>query len=142
PVAPTSTTVVSPRIHRCSPSAKATRQHAGGISTTAGREMTTEALTPESAVPAASETMVSVRDLKKHFPIMKGIFRRQVGAVRAVDGINFDIYHGETLGLVGESGSGKSTAGRTILQLETATEGSITFDGTQLIGLKGEKLRS
>jgi oligopeptide transport system ATP-binding protein len=86
--------------------------------------------------------LVSVTDLKKHFPIMKGVFRRQVGAVRAVDGISFDIHRGETLGLVGESGSGKSTTGRVILQLEHATEGSITFEGVELTETKGNALRS
>jgi oligopeptide transport system ATP-binding protein len=87
------------------------------------------------------DVMVAVRDLKKHFPIMKGVFRRQVGAVKAIDGISFDIYHGETLGLVGESGSGKSTTGRTILQLEKATSGSVTFEDIELTTLAGEPLR-
>jgi oligopeptide transport system ATP-binding protein len=87
------------------------------------------------------EALVTVRGLKKHFPIMKGIFRRQVGAVRAVDGIDFDVFHGETLGLVGESGSGKSTAGRTILQLEKPTAGSIVFDGQELGELSNSELR-
>lgn len=93
-------------------------------------------------MPTSSEVIVKVRDLKKHFPIMKGVFRRQVGAVRAVDGITFDIYRGETLGLVGESGSGKSTTGRVILQLELATEGTIEFEGTELTVTKGKALRS
>jgi len=91
--------------------------------------------------PASPEALVSVRGLKKHFPIMKGVFRRQVGAVRAVDGVTFDIYRGETLGLVGESGSGKSTAGRVILQLDHATEGEIKFEGIELTVTKGDKLR-
>ncbi|HEX9762103.1 MAG TPA: dipeptide/oligopeptide/nickel ABC transporter ATP-binding protein, partial [Acidimicrobiia bacterium] len=90
----------------------------------------------------APEVMVSVKDLKKHFPIMKGVFRHQVGAVKAVDGVSFDIYRGETLGLVGESGSGKSTTGRVILQLEPVTEGTILFEDIDLTTLKGEKLRS
>lgn len=89
----------------------------------------------------AREVLVSVTDLKKHFPIMAGIFRRQVGLVKAVDGVSFDIYRGETLGLVGESGSGKSTTGKVILQLERATEGAVTFDGATLTEIKGEELR-
>jgi oligopeptide transport system ATP-binding protein len=87
------------------------------------------------------EVLVSVRDLKKYFPIMKGVFRRQVGSVRAVDGVSFDIYKGETLGLVGESGSGKSTTGRVILQLTLATEGRISFEGVELTETQGDDLR-
>jgi oligopeptide transport system ATP-binding protein len=86
--------------------------------------------------------LVSVRDLKKHFPIMKGVFKRQVGAVRAVDGVSFDIHRGETLGLVGESGSGKSTTGRVILQLDPATEGTVKFRDIELTETKGERLRN
>jgi oligopeptide transport system ATP-binding protein len=86
--------------------------------------------------------LVQVRDLKKHFPITRGIvFQRQVGAVRAVDGITFDVYPSETLGLVGESGCGKTTAGRTILQLYRPSAGSVSFDGVELPALKGETLR-
>jgi len=88
------------------------------------------------------EVLVQVKELKKHFPITRGILlQRQVGAVRAVDGITFDIYRGETLGLVGESGCGKTTAGRTILQLYRPTAGQVIFDGTDLTQLKGEELR-
>ncbi len=96
---------------------------------------------PEAPTSAPADVLVSVKGLKKHFPIMKGVFRRQVGAVRAVDGVTFDIVRGETLGLVGESGSGKSTAGRTVLRLEIPTEGTITFDGTDLSTLSTSKLR-
>jgi oligopeptide transport system ATP-binding protein len=86
--------------------------------------------------------LVQVRDLEKHFPITSGIvFQKQVGAIRAVDGVTFDIYRGETLGLVGESGCGKTTAGRTILQLYRPTGGHVIFDGTDLTELKGEDLR-
>ena len=104
--------------------------------------MTSEAPVSSVATPPNRQVLVSIKGVKKHFPIMQGIFRRQVGSIKAVDGVTFDIYRGETLGLVGESGSGKSTAGRTILQLETASEGSITFEGVELVGLKGENLRS
>ncbi len=85
--------------------------------------------------------LVEVRDLKKHFPVLRGLLRRQAGAVKAVDGITFDIYEGETLGLVGESGSGKSTTGRAILQLEKPTAGSVRFGGVDLTALDRESLR-
>ncbi len=100
-----------------------------------------------SPAPAEQKTrtedvILSVRGLKKHFPIMSGlIVQRQVAAVRAVDGIDFDVYRGETLGLVGESGCGKSTTGRTILQLYRPTEGSVVFEGKELTTMKGEDLR-
>ena len=88
------------------------------------------------------EVLVQVENLTKHFPITQGtIFQRQVGAVRAVDGVTFNIYRGETLGLVGESGCGKTTAGRTILQLYRPTAGWVVFDGIDLTSLKGEVLR-
>ena len=87
------------------------------------------------------ETLLHVDDLKMHFPIYRGVFQRQVGAVRAVDGVSFDVKRGETLGLVGESGCGKSTTGRTILQLYKPTGGNVTFDGVDLVKLKGENMR-
>ena len=88
------------------------------------------------------EVLLRVEDLAKHFPIRRGIVvRRQVGAVRAVDGVTFDIYRGETLGLVGESGCGKSTTGRTILQLYRPTRGKVIFKGQDLTQLKGSALR-
>jgi oligopeptide transport system ATP-binding protein len=87
------------------------------------------------------DILVRVDNLVKHFPIMKGFFQKQVGAVRAVDGVSFDVYRGETLGLVGESGCGKSTTGRTILQLYRPTSGDVQFDGVNLVTLKGEDLR-
>jgi peptide/nickel transport system ATP-binding protein len=88
-----------------------------------------------------NDVLVSIDDLKMHFPIYKGVIRRQVGAVHAVDGVSFKIKRGETLGLVGESGCGKSTTGRTILQLYKPTAGSIHFDGVDLVTIKGEELR-
>ena len=91
--------------------------------------------------PMDGDVIVSVRNLKKHFPIMKGLFRRQVGAVRAVDDVSFDIHRGETLGLVGESGCGKSTTGRVLLQLDHATDGSIVFEGEELTTLSTAAMR-
>jgi len=91
---------------------------------------------------AEQEVLVQVKDLKKYFPITRGIvIQRQVGAVKAVDGISFDVYRGETLGLVGESGCGKSTTGRTILQLYRPTAGEVHFEGADLVNIKGEDLR-
>lgn len=91
---------------------------------------------------ATQEVLLKVDNLVKHFPIMKGILvQKQVGAVHAVDGVSFDIYKGETLGLVGESGCGKSTTGRTILQLYRPTSGSVFYEGIDLVKLKGEELR-
>ena len=87
------------------------------------------------------DTLIQVRDLKMHFPIMRGlVVQRKVGAIRAVDGISFDIKKGETLGLVGESGCGKSTTGRAILSYRP-TAGQVMFNGVDLVSLKGEALR-
>jgi oligopeptide transport system ATP-binding protein len=85
--------------------------------------------------------LLKVDNLVKHFPIMAGVFQRQVGVVHAVDGISFEIHSGETFGLVGESGCGKSTAGRTILQLYRPTAGHVFFADSDLVALKGEDLR-
>jgi oligopeptide transport system ATP-binding protein len=88
-----------------------------------------------------AETILKVENLKMHFPIYRGVFQRQVGAVRAVDGVDFNVIRGETLGLVGESGCGKSTTGRAILQLYKPTAGEVHFEGVDLIKLRGEELR-
>jgi oligopeptide transport system ATP-binding protein len=85
--------------------------------------------------------LLQVEDLQMHFPIYRGVIQRQVGAVRAVDGITFNVKRGETLGLVGESGCGKSTTGRTILQLYRPTAGSVHFEDIDLVHTKGEELR-
>jgi len=89
-----------------------------------------------------NETLISVQGLKMYFPITQGIIiQRRVGWIKAVDGLNFQIKRGETLGLVGESGCGKSTTGRAILQLYRPTEGEVDFEGDNLCEMKGEKLR-
>ena len=85
--------------------------------------------------------LVRVRDLKMHFPIHAGLLRRRVGAVKAVDGISFDVMEGETLGLVGESGCGKSTCGRAVLRLYDITSGEIAIDGREIGTLSQGKLR-
>ncbi|MBK0400228.1 ATP-binding cassette domain-containing protein [Limibaculum sp. M0105] len=87
------------------------------------------------------ETLVSVSGLSVHFPIYAGLIRRQVGTVRAVDGVTFDVARGETLGLVGESGCGKSTTGRAILRLVEATSGKILMAGQDIASLGAEPLR-
>ncbi len=90
----------------------------------------------------SNHVLMHVENLVKHFPIRQGIvFQKQIGAVRAVDDISFDVHKGETLGLVGESGCGKSTTGRTILQLYRPTSGHVRFDDVDLVQLKGEDLR-
>jgi oligopeptide transport system ATP-binding protein len=87
------------------------------------------------------DVLVRVKDLKMYFPIRAGLFNRVVGAVKAVDGLTFDIAKGETLGLVGESGCGKTTAGRAILQLYHPTGGEIAFRGVDLAKETPENLR-
>jgi oligopeptide transport system ATP-binding protein len=91
---------------------------------------------------APSDILLQVEGLKMHFPITRGLFiQRQVGAVRAVDGLDFYIRKGETLGLVGESGCGKSTAGRAILQLYRPTSGKVVFKGKDITQAEGDDLK-
>lgn len=87
------------------------------------------------------KVILKVQNLKKYFPIHRGVFRRKVGEVKAVDDISFQVYRGETLGLVGESGCGKTTTGRTIIRIYNATDGEIIFNGMDLTKVKGKKLR-
>ncbi len=89
----------------------------------------------------APKPLVSVRDLKMHFPIYAGLFRRRVGEVKAVDGVSFDVMEGETLGLVGESGCGKSTCGRAVLRLYDITSGEISIDGREIGAMPQGQLR-
>src|SRR5919108_5769213 len=88
-----------------------------------------------------TETLLSVRDLKVHFPIGRGLLTRTTAAVKAVDGVSFDLRSGETLGIVGESGCGKSTLGRAILQLTKPTSGNVVWLGQDFFGLDKATLR-
>lgn len=87
------------------------------------------------------KTILEVNNLKQYYPIKGGFFRRTIGQVKAVDGISFKINEGETMGLVGESGCGKSSAGRSILRLQTPTDGTVLFDGEDITKIQGRKLR-
>ncbi|WP_425069387.1 ABC transporter ATP-binding protein [Reyranella sp.] len=90
---------------------------------------------------SANPPVIEVKDLKKHFPVKKGLLRRTVGQVYAVDGVTFTVRAGETLGLVGESGCGKTTAGRAAMRLVEPTSGSIKVEGKEIMGLSKAELR-
>ncbi|MGH7555694.1 MAG: ABC transporter ATP-binding protein, partial [Longimicrobiales bacterium] len=92
-------------------------------------------------VETPADTLLEVRGLQKHFPIRRGLLSKQVGAVRAVDGVSFWLRRAETLGLVGESGSGKTTAGRTLLRLIEPSAGTATFDGQDVFAMDHDELR-
>jgi oligopeptide/dipeptide ABC transporter ATP-binding protein len=92
---------------------------------------------------STSEPLVQVRDLVKHFPITRGIvIQHEVGAVKAVDGVSFEVMAGETLGIVGETGCGKSTTARLIMRLLEATSGEVRFQGTDITKLSGRALKT
>jgi oligopeptide transport system ATP-binding protein len=94
-----------------------------------------------TALATDAPTLLEVKGLRKHFPVTEGILaRRMVGEVRAVDGVDFTLRRGETLGLVGESGCGKTTTGRCMLLLERPTAGEIVYDGVDLTRLKHKQL--
>src|SRR3954454_8714833 len=107
-------------------------------------EATTPAPAAQPGPPAnRGESLIEVRDLVKHFPLTSGIiFQRKIGAVRAVDGVSFDVKRGETLGLVGESGCGKSTTARLLVRLLDPTSGSTRFEGQEIADAKGERLKN
>src|SRR5262249_12164087 len=91
---------------------------------------------------AVSDEFLKVEGLKKHFPVTQGILlRKQIGAVKAVDGINLTVRQGETVGIVGESGSGKSTMARCIMRLLEPTDGSVVFDGRDITHLSKAQMR-
>ena len=98
-------------------------------------------MTANETRPKPNDVLIEVKNLKKYFPIRRGVFSRVCGHVKAVDGISFKIPRGKTLGLVGESGCGKTTAGRTILRLLDATEGDILYEGKSILPLSGQALR-
>jgi len=95
-----------------------------------------------SQVDSGAAPLLEVRDLKKYFPVKKGLFGRHVADVKAVDGVSFDLYARETLGVVGESGCGKTTLGRTILRLIEPTAGSASFEGRDIFELDRKSLRN
>ncbi|HXW59834.1 MAG TPA: ATP-binding cassette domain-containing protein [Solirubrobacteraceae bacterium] len=98
---------------------------------------------PAGARVSPGQPLMQVRELVKHFPITRGIvFRRQLGAVRAVDGVSFDVLRGETLGIVGESGSGKTTTARLMNRLLQATSGEVRFEGQDITRLRGAALKA
>jgi peptide/nickel transport system ATP-binding protein len=98
-------------------------------------------LTLTATAPAATQPLMQARGLQVHFPIRRGVLRRTVGHVKAVDGVDMALHAGRTLALVGESGCGKTTVGKALLQLLRPTGGSVEFDGIELTGLRGEPLR-
>jgi ABC-type glutathione transport system ATPase component len=100
-----------------------------------------EDLPGDGTEKSSKSPLVSARGVVKTFPVRGGVFGRAVAEVRAVDGVDLDIQPGEVLGLVGESGCGKSTLGRVLLGLLPADEGSVTFDGVDVVGAKGRTLR-
>ena len=91
---------------------------------------------------ATDDTMLKVKGLSMHFPVYKGLMRKQVGVIKAVDEVSFEAKRGETLGLVGESGCGKSTTGRAILRLYQPTAGSVELDGQDITHLRGREMRA
>ena len=113
------------------------------LSAPASRPTGDEATVPVVRTSRAPDNaLLEVDELKVHFPIHKGLFKRVVGQVRAVDGVSLSIAEGQTLALVGESGCGKTTVGKGILQLLKPTAGSVRFESVELTRLKGEALRS
>jgi oligopeptide transport system ATP-binding protein len=93
-------------------------------------------------MPSSTETVLEVKDLKVHFPVMAGaVMRRQVGSVKAVDGVSFTVRRGETLGLVGESGCGKSTTGLAVLRMIDITSGEVRFEGEDISAYDRGRMR-
>ena len=103
-------------------------------------EFIDEDIAKQPKVEPGTNTILKVSDLRMHFPVTKGLLKRQVGSVKAVDGVSFSIQRGETLGIVGESGSGKSTVGNCVMRNLLPTSGSIVFNGSDVTAIKGRAL--
>ncbi|MFN0303433.1 MAG: dipeptide ABC transporter ATP-binding protein [Burkholderiales bacterium] len=113
------------------------------VTTPAAKAPSTQSAIPAEAKPdVLSMPLLEVRDLKVHFPIRKGVMKRTVGHVRAVDGVSLSLHEGQTLALVGESGCGKTTVGKSIVRLQPPSSGSIWLGGVELTGLHGSALRA
>ncbi|MGW9249244.1 ABC transporter ATP-binding protein [Streptomyces badius] len=110
---------------------------------TEGASAEADAVAAIDAPVSQGEPILQVRNLVKHFPLTQGIlFKKQIGAVKAVDGISFDLYAGETLGIVGESGCGKSTVAKLLMTLERATAGEVFYKGQDITKLSGRALKA
>jgi peptide/nickel transport system ATP-binding protein/oligopeptide transport system ATP-binding protein len=122
----------------------------GGDGAAAGSSPVDDALTPvaggaataTATLPRQEEALLRVTDLVKEFPVLGGLFRRQVATVKAVSGVSFQIARRQTVGLVGESGCGKSTTGRLVLRLLDSTSGSVEFDGIDVMAASSRQMRA
>src|SRR5450759_3171398 len=99
------------------------------------------AITGPTVPMGKGEPLLVIRDLRKYFPVKRGVLARVVANVKAVDGVSFGVMRGETVGLVGESGSGKTTVGRCILRLIEPTSGSVEFEGKDVLALGNGDMR-
>ncbi|EGE42007.1 dipeptide ABC transporter ATP-binding protein [Streptomyces sp. SID4928] len=121
----------------------ADRDESAGTGGAAGSTLLSKARQDAVTPYTEGDPILQVRDLAKHYPLTQGIlFKRQIGAVRAVDGVDFDLYAGETLGIVGESGCGKSTVAKMLVHLERPTVGAIRYKGEDIAKLSGRALKA